>query len=349
MSKNVIMRRQLIIKMGLICWLSAILTANSVFPQINKSVKPGNPDDWPPECQLVYIKSSFDGKLQPAYFYKVPTSEPRPLVVSLHSWSSGYEQRDTLSWMCIAEKYNYIHPDFRGKNDNPDACGSPMAIRDIDDAISYALNNAPVSRKEVHVIGASGGGYATLMSYMTSNHDIRSFSAWVPVSDLEAWFYQSLSREPRYALEIAKVTTGTDSSSTNLSFDSDEARLRSPIFMKTPVTKRQNSKLIILAGINDGYTGSIPITQSLLFYNKVVKDFAPDSTLYLIPDADIIKMLSYRMIPADRYPIMDGRKIYYWKNYMDKVFILIFEGTHVMLPGVALNPVKSPGNVRDDE
>lgn len=321
----------------------SVLSVNTLFSQNNTIPESDTTGDWPKACKLVYIRSSFDGKLQPAYFYRVPSNEPRPLVVSLHSWSAGYEQRDTLSWMCIAENFNYIHPDFRGRNDNPDACGSPMAIRDIDDAISWALANAPVSQKEVHVIGASGGGYATLLSYMTSKHDIRSFSAWVPISDLEAWFYESLSREPRYALEIAKVTTGNETAPGNLYFDKDEARLRSPIYMNTPVSKRLNSKLIIFAGVHDGYTGSIPITQSLLFYNKVVRDFDSDTSQYLVPDKDIITLLSYRMMPADIYPKLGDREILYWKFYLNNVFIIIFDGSHEMLPGVALNPVRFPG------
>ena len=48
---------------------------------------------------------------------------------------------------------------------------------------------------------------------------------------------------------------------------------RSPFYMHTPVEKRKNSKLYIYAGIHDGYEGSVPISQSLAFYNKVVADF----------------------------------------------------------------------------
>jgi pimeloyl-ACP methyl ester carboxylesterase len=326
-----------------------VFSTGPVLSQDSSRSKPGNTGDWPEECKLIYIPSKVDGTLQPAYFYRVPSSEPRPLVVSLHSWSAGYEQRDTLSWMCIAENYHYIHPDFRGKNNKPEACGSHLAIQDIDDAISYALANAPVSEKEVHVIGVSGGGHATLLSYMKSRHEIRSFSAWVPISDIEAWFYQSLSREPGYALDIVLATAGTDSLTGNLYFDKVEARRRSPIYMSTPVSRRQNSKLLIHAGIHDGYTGPIPISQSLLFYNKVVQDFDSTATQSLVPDKDIITLLANRLIPSENYPEIAGREIHYWKNYRNNIFVLIFEGSHEMLPEVVLNPVRSPGTYGQNE
>jgi hypothetical protein len=171
----------------------------------------------------------------------------------------------------------------------------------------------------------------------------------VPVTDIEAWFYQSLSREPRYALDIVLATAGTNSTTGNMYFDKEEARRRSPMYMSTPVSQRQNSKLLIFAGIHDGYTGSIPISQSLLFYNKVVMDFDSTSTQSLVPDKDIITLLANRLIPSEDYPEIAGREIHYFKNYRNNIFVIIFEGSHEMLPEVVLNPVKSPGMYGQNE
>lgn len=141
--------------------------------------------DWPAECSTIEIPSTMDGNMQPAYFYAVKGEEKRPLIVSLHTWSGGYKQKDTLSWVSIDRNYNYIHPHFRGPNRQPEACGSELAIQDIEDAIAYAIKYAPVDTNEIHVIGTSGGGYATLFTYMRTKHPVKTFSAWVPISDIE--------------------------------------------------------------------------------------------------------------------------------------------------------------------
>jgi dipeptidyl aminopeptidase/acylaminoacyl peptidase len=120
--------------------------------------------DWPAECKPIAIPSTADGKQQPAYFFRCAGQNPRPLIVSLHTWSNDYTQRDPLARQCIADDYNYIHPNFRGPNRTSEACGSALVSRDIDDAIDYAIDNAPVDTNSIHVIGVSGGGYATLLT-----------------------------------------------------------------------------------------------------------------------------------------------------------------------------------------
>jgi len=219
---------------------------------------------WPENCKTIEIISSLDGKVQPAIFLSSGGKEPRPLVVSLHTWSGGYDQKDILVWQCIEKNYIYIHPHFRGRNNNPEACGSPEAIRDIDDAISYALTNANVDKSNIHIIGSSGGGYATLLAYMNSTHNIKTFSAWVGISDLFKWYYESEGRGTNYSGDISRATNGWKNAD-DYSVGKEEAIKRSPFYMKTPVEKRKNSKLRIYAGIHDGYTGSVPVTQLVFF------------------------------------------------------------------------------------
>src|SRR5690606_40223292 len=57
----------------------------------------------------------------------------------------------------------------------------------------------------------------------------------------------------------------------------------SVLLMPTPVKQRKDATLHIYAGINDGYTGSVPISHSLELYNKVVKDFDKGAKKQLIP------------------------------------------------------------------
>lgn len=321
--------------------LVSLLLQQMGFSQVSSSDDDPVLSSWPPGCRRIDIISSQDGSLQPFIFLAASGKEARPLVVSLHTWSGGYDQKDTLVWQCLENNYNYIHPHFRGRNNNPEACGSPEAIRDIDDAITFAVNTGNVDRSQIHITGSSGGGYATLLAYMRSAHDIKTFSAWVPISDLVKWFYESEGRKSEYSKDISKATGGwTDEN--NYSVGMEEAVNRSPYYMKTPVERRKFSKLNIYAGIHDGYTGSVPITQSILFYNKVVQDFDPAEEKALVTDRDIIEMISSRNYVKKPGTTIGNRVIHYEKSYSDRVRIVIFEGGHENLIDVALDHLVSP-------
>lgn len=284
---------------------------------------------WPAEARVVEIASPLDGALQKAYFYPTTSATPRPLIVSLHTWSGEYTQRDDLAHQIIAHDWNYIHPDFRGVNNTPKALGSRYAIDDIEQAIAYAIKNGRVDRQNIHVIGASGGGYATLYTFMNSKHKICSFSAWVPISDIEAWYYQSAGRKNRYADHILAATSpGEDV------LNSEEARKRSPIFMETPADLRSDSKLTIYAGIHDGYEGSVPVSQSVLFYNKLIRDFGAAAD-QMVTEKEILDLLSMRTYPKLPEEKIGDRKIIFKRNY-NNISLVLFEGNHEMLTDVAL-------------
>src|SRR5690606_28748365 len=95
--------------------------------------------DWEADFEVVDILSTMDNSLQKAYFYKTTSKEPQPLIVSLHTWSGNYEQKDELAALARSKNLNYIHPNFRGANNSMQACASEWALADIDDAISYAI------------------------------------------------------------------------------------------------------------------------------------------------------------------------------------------------------------------
>ncbi len=284
---------------------------------------------WPDAMKVINIPSTLDSAIQEAYFYTSSSDEAKPLIVSLHTWSGDYTQRDPLVEQILEKDWNYIHPDFRGANNTPKAMGSAFAINDIDQAIKYALEKAKVTPSSIHVIGASGGGYATLYTFMKSKYDIDSFSAWVPISDIEAWYYQSLGRNNRYAGHILSATKSQDSI-----LNVDEARSRSPLFMDTPVKQRSDSYLTIYAGIHDGYEGSVPISQSINFYNKIISDFgAPKDQL--ISKDEILNLVTMRTFPVESGDMIGERKIIFERKYRNTALVL-FEGNHEMLPDVAL-------------
>lgn len=284
-------------------------------------------DPWPSNFQIVRIPSSRDGATQAAYFFRAGRTAIRPLVVSLHTWSGDFRQEDTLAVLARGQNWNYIHPDFRGPNRSPDACLSEKALSDIDDAIDYALAHANCDTGNIFIIGVSGGGYATLGAYMRSRHHIKGFSAWASIADLEAWYYESQIRKNKYADDVLACLDR------NGEFDAPAARERSPLYWETP--DRKNSRLDIYAGINDGYTGSVPITHSLFFYNKIARDLGCSDPAHLASAETILSLLKYRRLPSPKkYGRIGNRRIIYGNHYKN-VSVTIFDGTHEMLPVAA--------------
>jgi predicted peptidase len=222
-------------------------------------------------------------------------------------------------------------PNFRGVNNHLKACCSEFVISDIDEAIDWALQHMKVDKKNIYVIGNSGGGYATMAMYMKSRHNIRAFSAWSSISDLATWHEESLERKNKYADEIIKCTNA------NGVLDDQKARERSPLFWETPIKKRRNSALQIYAGIHDGYTGSVPISQSIHFYNKLLIDTGETDDARYVSSNDTSIMLKTQSFPLKK-PIkkIDNRAILYQKS-SKKITITIFEGTHEILKNVALD------------
>jgi pimeloyl-ACP methyl ester carboxylesterase len=283
------------------------------------------------------IKSSLDANIQVFYYYKSSTSEPKPLVVQLHSWSNSADSLKTTFLAPEAKKqdWNYIFPNFRGINNHPKACCSEFVITDIDEAIDWAIKNMNVDLNQIYVAGVSGGGYATLAMYMKSRHKIRGFSAWASISDLSAWYLESSERKNKYAAEILKCTDSGEK------LDEKKAKTRSPIFWKTPINKRTGSTLQIYAGIHDGYTGSVPISQSIDFYNKLLVDTKEKDSENLVSEHDKSIMIKTQSFPTQNTykPIGDRTVLYYKKS--KKISLTIFEGTHEMLSNVVLDLISN--------
>ncbi len=288
-----------------------------------------NTEDWIKVFSLVTIRSSVDDTEQLAYFFKVGSGNPRPLIVSLHTWSGDYSQNDPLASMSKDAGWNYIHPDFRGPNWTADACLSEKAIADIDDAIQYAIDNGNVDITNIFVVGASGGGYATLGTYLRTRHRVRAFFSWVPISDLSAWYHQSSNRKSKYAQDILKCT------SDGTALDEKEARLRSPLFWDVP--DKPKGRLEIYAGINDGYTGNVPISHSILFYNHIAKHLGNQNNL--VEQNDIIGLLTRGIDEQNDLGLLGTRKIYYRRD-IDSLSLVIFDGGHEMLPEYCLERMK---------
>ena len=275
---------------------------------------------WKSPFIKVEIPSSVDDILQNAWYYKPPHREKSPLIVSLHSWAGTFDQIDPeLSREAVNSNWNYIHPDFRGVNNTPYACGSDISMSDIDDAITFAIDNGNVDLDNIFIVGSSGGAYSALCYYSKSRHPINAFIVWSPITDLLAWYNQSIIRKTRYAQDIMNGTNSTDA------LDIKEAKKRSPLYRDLP---NNNSKLYIFTGYHDGYEikaeNPVPITHSLKYFNMYSMHHGATSD-HLISNDEIIK-LTTREMPKTNETISD-RKVVYSKSYKN-ASITIFDGGH---------------------
>lgn len=296
--------------------------------------------EWSDSFRIVDIPSSKDSTIQPTYFRETTSDEPQPLIVSLHTWSGGYSQKDPVTADIEARDWNYIHPHFRGFNNRPEAMVSDLVLADIDDAIDYAIAHGNVDSDQIHIVGVSGGGLATLAAYMELDRPIKSFNAWVPISDLNAWYWESRGRRFNYADHIM-AAIGSDGR-----IDENEARHRSPLYKTFPAEVRKGAELRIYAGIHDGHIGCVPISHSVNFYNRIAGELkygtADLSEIYRCAETDpdlvskdlLLSLLEKRINPdyLTRGEKLLGRDIHLTRHY-GPVSLTIFEGEHEQLEG----------------
>lgn len=282
--------------------------------------------NWGNTFREVSISSSVDNHQQKAMF--LGAKSKAPLIISLHTWSGDYKQHDPLSEKAQKSGWNYIHPNFRGPNWTTDACLSDKSLSDIDDAISYAINNGNVDKDNIFVVGVSGGGYATLGAYIQTKHPVNTFMSWVPISDLNLWYKQSSDRKSGYAYHILSCT----GSGNNI--DVEKANNRSPL--KWPLPKEAKN-IEIYTGIDDGHTGSVPVSQSILFFNKLAKHY--DQSQQVTSD-ETIMLLDRTIDRNESQQFLGDRKLLFSKE-AGPAALYVFDGSHEMITDYAFKRLES--------
>ena len=280
--------------------------------------------------QAITFVSSADQTPQSAMFYAPAVTSPAPLVVALHTWAGDYRQtfHDRIAQACIAKGWAYIHPDFRGPNNRPEAAGSDLAVSDIVDAVAYAKTNALIDAKSIFLVGSSGGGMAALLMAGRHPEIWAGVSAWVPISDLRAWHEQG-----RYRATLELSCSGAPGTSAAVD---EEYRKRSPL---TYLAQAKNVPLHINAGIRDGHDGSVPVSHSLLAFNLLA-----DPADRLSPE-DIAAMTEQAEIPVHlQREIFDpsyGAKQPLFRRTSGNVTVTLFKGGHELVATAALAWIES--------
>lgn len=287
-----------------------------------------------PRTRVVELVSTLDGEVQPVLISEANGAAKRPLVVALHPWSGNHLMVfDWLVDMVREENYNLVHPNFRPGH-TPKGCCSEYVIDDIDASIQFALDSMNANPDSIFVLGASGGGYATLCMALRTRHKVASFSAYVPISDLVKWYSHSDSLGLSYAPEILSCS-GCDGA-----LDSTKVMARSPLHW-VGLGKPPAAPISIYAGINDGHDGPVPIDQSIDMYNALATWLGADGRQLVGPAAR--QMLLERRFVAEDPGKMLGEKQVILERQYKSLRLVIFDGSHeYIVPGLLkrLHPEK---------
>lgn len=277
---------------------------------------------------LLSVVSRADETQQPAYLILPDGYDQRassgaiPLVVSLHTWSGDYQQRNEPLEAAVNERgWLYLFPNFRGRNDHPEACGSLLAQQDILDAVDQVVRDYPVDRRRIYLTGTSGGGHMTMLMAGRYPQAWTAASAWVGLSDLAAW--HETQADENYGRMLRACCGGAPGASPAVDA---EYRQRSPL---TFLSQAVGLPLDLAAGVHDGHQGSVPIRHTLDAFNCVAAAQAAE----VISEEEIAQLSrpQGRLVaprPSDRVDDASfGREIHL-RRQAGPARVTIFEGGH---------------------
>jgi len=263
-------------------------------------------------------------------FYAPSTRKPVPLVVALHTWSGNYKQKNhkSIERWCVKKGWAYIHPNFRGPNKRPEATGSDLVVADIASAVEHAKRTAQIDSSAIYLVGTSGGGYAALLMAGRHPEIWTGVSAWVPISDLKAWYHECEKAGRKYFKDIAASCGGAPG---------DSPEVDAQYVKRSPLTYLKNAKgltLHINAGIHDGHKGSVPVSHSLLAFNEVAENkdrISEDDIRFFVQKAKVPPNLKSN-ISDPSY----GKKRPLFRRKSGNATVTIFKGGHELVASAAI-------------
>jgi alpha-beta hydrolase superfamily lysophospholipase len=202
-------------------------------------------------------------------------------------------------------------------------------VGDIVSAVEYAKGRAKVDSNRIYLVGASGGGYTSLLMAGRAPHIWAGVSAWVPISDLGDWYRECKKAGRRYANHIVKSCGGAPGASAEVDL---EYKRRSPV---TYLAKAKGLALDINAGIRDGHTGSVPVNHSLRAFNLVASEqdrVSEEDIKYFVEKAEVPANLKGGVRDATY-----GEKVPLFRRASGKARVTIFDGGHEIIFEAALS------------
>ncbi len=293
---------------------------------------------WGQSAKEIVLSSSLDGSTQAALFYAPGGEKAVPLIVALHTWSGDYRQEahQAVEQWCMEQGWAYLHPDFRGPNQRPEATGSPLAIQDVLDAVNHVQQLANIDASSTYLVGTSGGGYMALL--LAGRHpDVwAGVSAWVPIVDLAAWYEECTNAHLKYAKDVEASCGGAP----GVSPAADrEYRERSPL---TWLERAKGLPVHVNVGMRDGHEGSVPVSHSLRAFNALAQETDR------IADEDIRFFTEQSQTPehlkAGQPPLREpayGEKQPLFRRQSGNAVLTVFDGAHDFIPEAALAWIKT--------
>jgi pimeloyl-ACP methyl ester carboxylesterase len=221
-----------------------------------------------------------------------------------------------------------IHPDFRGVNQRPEACGSELVVQDILSAVEFAQKKAVVDIRRIYLVGASGGGYASLLMAGRAPDIWAGVSAWCPIYDLRTWHAETSQRQLKYCDMLETVCGGAPGESPEVD---EQYRVRSAA---TWLPHAHNVTLSINTGITDGHNGSVPVSHTLNAFNALA--IAHDR----IAESAIQSMVQNPNMPVELLQRIDDplyhSKPALFRRVSGSTQVTIFEGGHEIIYEAAL-------------
>ncbi len=316
-------------KSTLLLIIPILLAVNLIFYQVD-----GICAENLPALEEIHITSTLDGVSQSVRCW-IPDrarSESTPLFIFLHSWSGDYTQNNS-KWQreAVKRKWIFLHPNFRGPNRSPQACGSRFARQDIIDTLEYALKNYQVDRSRIYLAGSSGGGHMAMLMAGHYPERFSAVSAWVGISDLAAWYrFHTKDGKPQHYAKMILASLGGPPG-TNQKIDL-EYKDRSPIFH---LHKIGNLPIDLSAGVHDGHSGSVPIYHTLKAYNVI----ATANHGKTVSKNEMDQLWENRKLSSPGASDKAGDNTYSRKIHLRRntgpARITIFEGGHESLPDAA--------------
>ncbi|MEM7600440.1 MAG: prolyl oligopeptidase family serine peptidase [Verrucomicrobiota bacterium] len=291
------------------------------------------PTGFPKEIIEIRYPVPEDESHQPALFWS-PTlaeGESAPLLVALHTWSGDYRQQGGqvlyANW-CLANDWIFLHPNFRGRNNTPEAMGSDLVIADIRAAVEWAKKNAAVDEDRIYAMGGSGGGHAALLLAGRLPNIWAGVSAWCPITSITDWHAETSGSEfEHYARHIEAALGGPPGVATP---QREQAEHRSPL---TWLTAAQSIPLDINHGIHDGKSGSVPFTHSLHAWNTIV----PKDQQLSEDSIDLFYTTQKSPEPKPNADSLYGTRQPVFRRTHKNTRVTVFEGGHEIIHLAGLN------------
>jgi lysophospholipase L1-like esterase len=183
-------------------------------------------------------------------------SPPVPLLVLVDTWLRRPSGALALVPAAVERGWAVVVPGYRG-------AGDPAAVQDVLDAVALARQRARIDAARIYLYGAAGGGAHMALALAASQPTLWAAARVTsPLSELAVWHAENLTHGWGYEAQLETLCGGAPGTpATDAAYAA-----RSPLLA---VAAASALPLDIVAGIDDGHSGPVPVSHGLRAYNVV--------------------------------------------------------------------------------